>query len=429
MKTFKKIDSLRGEITVPPDKSVTHRAFLLSLMAEGVSYVINPLLSRDTLSTLSAVEMLGGEVTKNENGFKIKSPGFRCFNEPTGIIDCGNSGTTARLITGVLAPQSKLFILTGDDSLKKRPMGRVIAPLSRMGAKIYGRQDNSLLPLAVTQARMFSADIKAAVKSAQVKSAVLLAAAQIDGKSLYTETTPTRNHSEIMLRQFGCDLTVDNNIITVNGGKKLSPSEVRVPGDFSSSAFFLVAALIFENSEIVIKNVGLNTTRIGLLDVLRSFGVKFTVDLKTSDTGEPFGDISIKSQNVQGGKISGDIIANIIDEIPAIAALGLFAEKPVEIRDAGELRVKESDRISALVYNLRSLGAEVEEYDDGLKIYPLISVNMKAELKSFDDHRIAMVNILLSKRFGNLPIDDIACVDVSFPEFLRNIEKLEVNSC
>jgi len=429
MKTFKKIDSLRGEITVPPDKSVTHRAFLLSLMAEGVSYVINPLLSRDTLSTLSAVEMLGGEVTKNENGFKIKSPGFRCFNEPTGIIDCGNSGTTARLITGVLAPQSKLFILTGDDSLKKRPMGRVIAPLSRMGAKIYGRQDNSLLPLAVTQARMFSADIKAAVKSAQVKSAVLLAAAQIDGKSLYTETTPTRNHSEIMLRQFGCDLTVDNNIITVNGGKKLSPSEVRVPGDFSSSAFFLVAALIFENSEIVIKNVGLNTTRIGLLDVLRSFGVKFTVDLKTSDTGEPFGDISIKSQNVQGGKISGDIIANIIDEIPAIAALGLFADKPVEIRDAGELRVKESDRISALVYNLRSLGAEVEEYDDGLKIYPLISVNMKAELKSFDDHRIAMVNILLSKRFGNLPIDDIACVDVSFPEFLRNIEKLEVNSC
>lgn len=428
MKTFKKIDSLRGEVTVPPDKSVTHRAFLLSLMAEGVSYVINPLLSRDTLSTLSAVEMLGGEVTKNENGYRIMSPGFSCFNEPSGIIDCGNSGTTARLITGVLAPQSKLFILTGDDSLKKRPMGRVIAPLSRMGAKIYGRQDNRLLPLAVIQARMFPADIKAAVKSAQVKSAVLLAAAQIDGKSSYTETTPTRNHSEIMLRQFGCDLSVDGDKVTINGGKKLSPSEVRVPGDFSSSAFFLAAALMFENSEIVIKNVGLNNTRTGLLDVLKNFGVKFAVNLRNSDTGEPFGDISIKSQNVKGGKISGGIIANIIDEIPAIAALGLFAEKPVEIRDAGELRVKESDRISALVCNLRSLGAEVEEYDDGLKIYPLKSV-MKAELKSFDDHRIAMVNILLSKRFGNLPIDDIACVDVSFPEFLLNIEKLEVTPC
>jgi len=429
MKTFKKIDSLRGEITVPPDKSVTHRAFLLSLMAEGASHVTNPLLSRDTLSTLSAVEMLGGEVTKNENGFKIKSPGFRCFKEPAGITDCGNSGTTARLITGVLAPQGKFFVLTGDDSLKKRPMDRVIAPLSRMGAKIYGRQDNRLLPLAVTPARIFPADIKAAVKSAQVKSAVLFAAAQIEGKSSYTETTPTRNHSEIMLRQFGCDLTVDNNIITVKGGKKLLPSDVQVPGDFSSSAFFLAAALMFENSEIVIKNVGLNKTRTGLLDVLKSFGVKFNVDLKNSDAGEPFGDISIKSQHVQGGKISGDIIANIIDEIPAIAALGLFAQKPVEIRDAGELRVKESDRISALVCNLRSLGAEVEEYDDGLKIYPLKSVNMKAELKSFDDHRIAMVDILLSKRFGNLPIDDITCVDVSFPEFLQNIEKLEVVSC
>ncbi|TYB32939.1 MAG: 3-phosphoshikimate 1-carboxyvinyltransferase [Flexistipes sinusarabici] len=429
MKTFKKIDSLKGEITVPPDKSVTHRAFLLSLMAEGVSYVTNPLLSRDTLSTLSAVEMLGGEVTKNENSFKIKSPGFICFKEPSNIIDCGNSGTTARLITGVLAPQGKFFVLTGDDSLKKRPMDRVIAPLSRMGAKIYGRQDNRLLPLAVTPARMFPADIKAAVKSAQVKSAVLFAAAQINGESSYMETTPTRNHSEIMLRQFGCDLTVDNNIITVKGGKKLLPSEVRVPGDFSSSAFFLSAVLMFENSEIAIKNVGLNKTRTGLLDVMKSFGVKFNVDLRNSDTGEPFGDISIKSQNVQGGKISGDIIANVIDEIPAIAALGLFAEKPVEIRDAGELRVKESDRISALVCNLRSLGADVEEFDDGLKIYPLESVNMKAELKSFGDHRIAMVNILLSKRFGNLPIDDIACVDVSFPEFLRNIEKLEVTSC
>ncbi len=429
MKRFEKIRSLRGEITVPPDKSVTHRGFLLSLMAEGVSYVSNPLLSRDTLSTLSAVEMLGGEVTKNADCFKIKSPGFRCFKEPSDIIDCGNSGTTARLITGVLAPQGKFFVLTGDDSLKKRPMDRVVDPLSRMGAKIYGREDNRLLPLAVTPARMFSADIKAAVKSAQVKSAVLLAASQIDGKSSYTETTPTRNHSEIMLRQFGCDLTVKNNIITVHGGGKLSPSKVRVPGDFSSSAFFLAAALMFENSEILIRNVGLNATRTGLLDVLKSFGVKFDVDLKNSEDGEPFGDISIKSQNVQGGKISGDIIANVIDEIPAIAALGLFADKPVEIRDAGELRVKESDRISALVCNLRSLGAEVQEFDDGLKISPLESVNMKAELKSFDDHRIAMVNILLSKRFGNLPIDDIACVDVSFPEFLQNIEKLEVTSC
>lgn len=426
MKIFDKVSSLKGEMVVPSDKSVTHRAFLLSLMADGVSYVKNPLISRDTMSTLTAVEMLGAEVEKEGDVYKIKSSGFNCFREPGDIMDCGNSGTTARLITGVLAPQGKFFVLTGDDSLKKRPMDRVIEPLSRLGSKIYGRNSNKQLPLAVTPAKVFAADITGKVKSAQVKSAVLLAAAQINGRSSYTETVSTRNHSEIMLSQFGCDLSTDGKMITINGGKKMVPSEVLVPGDFSSSAFFIAAALMFDNSEILIKNIGLNSTRTGMLNVLEKFGVKFDVDVKSSGEGEPFGNISIASQNIKGGCISGDIIANIIDEIPAIAALGLFADNPVEIRDAGELRVKESDRISALVYNLRAIGAQIEEHPDGLKVFPLTSLNNKAELKSFDDHRIAMVNILLSKRFGNLPIDDITCVDVSFPDFISNIEKLEV---
>ncbi len=424
---FKKVSSLRGDVIVPPDKSITHRAFLLALMAKGKSLITNPLISRDTMSTLDAVCKLGAYAEKVKEGYEIISEGYENILEPEDIIDCGNSGTTVRLITGVLAPRKKFFVLTGDKSLKKRPMDRVITPLSALNAHIYGRENNKRLPVCILPSEMSGGSLEAQVKSAQVKSAVLLAATQINDKTTYYENVATRNHTEIMLHQFGCDITSEKGFITISGGNSLKASDVFVPGDFSSAAFFIAAALIFKNSEIILKDVGLNDSRTGLLDVLRNFGVNFETYIKNNQAGENYGDIYIKNQPFKGGIIAGDIIANIIDECPVIAALGLFAETPVEIRDAGELRVKESDRIKAMVYNLRSLGAKVEEYEDGLKVYPLGKVATDCTLKSFDDHRIAMVNILLSKRFGNIPIDDISSVDVSFPDFLPNIENIEVN--
>jgi len=252
-----------------------------------------------------------------------------------------------------------------------------------------------------------------------------LAALQASSPSTYVEKTVTRNHTELMLKSFGVDLSISDKTITINPVERLRPTEIYIPGDFSSAAFFLGASIMFEGSEILIKNTGLNPTRSGMLKILEQFGVQYEI-LNTLDDGDPYGDIFIKHQKISGGVIKGEIIANIIDEIPIIAALGLFAASPIEIRDAKELRVKESDRIKSIVHNLRELNAEVIEYEDGLKVCPLKVVNKNAKLKSFDDHRIAMVNILLSKRFGNISIDDISSIDVSFPDFLEKLSRLEI---
>ncbi|MBZ4672225.1 MAG: 3-phosphoshikimate 1-carboxyvinyltransferase [Deferribacteraceae bacterium] len=425
MISFEKVNTLKGEIVVPSDKSISHRAFILSAMAEGKSKVLNPLLSRDTLATKAALAAVGAKFIEIDNGFVIESEGFKRFKEPNDIINCENSGTTARLLTGLFSGQNKYFVLTGDNSLRKRPMGRVIEPLGKLGAYIVARENNRFLPLTIIPRQLKGADIVGKVKSAQVKSAIILAGLQADSKTIYTEQAVTRNHTELMLKSYGVDLKIDGLKIEINPVDRLKPCEISVPGDFSSAAFFLGAALMFENAEILIKNVGLNSTRCGMLDILKGMGVNFEVNLK-SDIGDPFGDIFIQHQEFEGIKIDGDIVANIIDEIPMISALGLFAKSPVEIRGAEELRVKESDRIKAMVYNLREIGAELEEFDDGLKVYPLKEINKKANLKSFDDHRIAMINILLSKRFGQLSIDEIDAIDVSFPDFISKVDSLSI---
>ncbi|UOD34967.1 3-phosphoshikimate 1-carboxyvinyltransferase [Deferribacteraceae bacterium V6Fe1] len=425
MISFEKVETLKGEIFVPSDKSISHRAFILSAMAEGKSKVLNPLMSRDTLATKAAMQAVGAKFIEIDNGFIIESEGCRNFIEPNDIINCENSGTTARLLTGLFAGQNKYFVLTGDNSLKKRPMGRVIEPLSKLGAYIVARENNRFLPLTIIPSKLKGDDIVGKVKSAQVKSAIILAALQADSKTIYTEQAVTRNHTELMLKSYGVDLKIDGLRIEIDPVKRLEPCTISVPGDFSSAAFFLGAALMYEGAEVLIKNVGLNPTRSGMLDVLKGMGVKFEVIVK-SHLGDPFGDIFIQHQEYEGIKIEGDIVANIIDEIPMISALGLFAKSPVEIRGAEELRVKESDRIKAMVYNLREIGAEVEEFDDGLKVYPLKEINKKANLKSFDDHRIAMINILLSKRFGQLSIDEIDAIDVSFPDFISKVDSLSI---
>ncbi len=425
MITFEKAAKFIGEIEVPSDKSITHRALILGSMSEGVTLINKPLLSTDTLATLHAFEFIGVDVMNEITRFTVRSDGYKRFKEPLNVINCMNSGTTTRLLAGVLSASKYTSILTGDASLINRPMGRVIKPLSKMGADIRARDDNNFLPMTIHPSKMFSATIESEVNSAQVKSAVLLAGLQLEGETTYIEKVVTRDHTENMLRRFGADLSVDGDNITVKGTESLAAQSFTVPGDFSSAAYYIALALIFEGSVITVKDVGLNKTRTGLLTLLQSLGVVIDIDMK-DDEFEPYGDIRIKHQKLKGGTVTGDIIANIIDEIPVLAVSALFGEAPIEIRNAKELRVKESDRISAIVSNFKALGAKIEEFDDGMKIYPLEKINKGVKLKSYHDHRIAMINIILAKKFGvDILLDDINCLDVSYPEFIVDIMNLE----
>lgn len=425
MITFDKCLSFKGNIKVPADKSITHRAVILGAMTDGVSVVKNPLLSRDTIATMNIIQQLGVNIVNERSRLLIHSEGFKHFKEPYDILNCDNSGTTARLMMGVLAPSKFYSVLAGDPSLLRRPMDRVIKPLSVLGANIHAKNNSTLLPATILPSSLKAAEIKAETKSAQVKSAVLLAGAQLEGVTSYIETTPTRDHTERMLRAFGIKCENNNGKISVTGGT-FSQSRVDVPSDFSSAAFFIGAGLIFEGSEIVIENCGLNPSRIGLLQALKELGVDIEYEI-TSEEVEPVGNIYVKPAQIKGGKISGEIIANMIDEIPVLAMIGLFGQAPLEIRDAKELRVKESDRIAALINNFRALGAEIEEYEDGLKIYPLIKEPEKATLLAYDDHRISMVNIILAKKFGvKVLMDNIASLDVSYPDFIGDLLSLEV---
>lgn len=424
MITFDKCASFKGKITVPPDKSITHRAVIMASMADGVSVINNPLISRDTAATMNIMQQLGVNIVNEKSRLLVHSDGYKNFKEPNDILNCDNSGTTARLMAGVLAPSGFYSVISGDPSLLRRPMDRAILPLKRLGADIRGKKGDTRLPVTVLPAKMKGGEIKSEVKSAQVKSAVLLAGVQLENETSYIETAETRDHTERMFKLFGADIEKQGNKI-ITRGSEMKQAKVTVPADFSSAAFFIGAGLMFNNSEIEIENCGLNPTRTGFLTALKELGVNIEYDIKEND-GEPLGDIFIKSSLIKGGKISGDIIANMIDEVPMLAALALFGSSPLEIRDAAELRIKESDRITAVINNFRALGADIEEYDDGMKIYPLEKEPKKAKLLSYDDHRIAMINIILAKKFGiNVMLDNIDAIDVSYPNFIDDLLSLE----
>ncbi|PLX70810.1 MAG: 3-phosphoshikimate 1-carboxyvinyltransferase [Denitrovibrio sp.] len=425
MTHFDKVKSLKGTVRVPSDKSISHRSFMFLAMSQGKGRVIDPLLSEDTKATMAAMRSVGVSFEETVDGYVVTSKGYKNFQEPSDVIDCMNSGTTARLLTGVFAPTGKYVVLTGDESLRKRPMDRVIDPLTLMGAKFAARNDGHNLPMTILPSKTKPVHMQATTKSAQVKSAVLLAGVQTEGITTYIEKAVTRNHTEIMLAALGARVKTDGLKIEIEGAADLRSMDIVVPGDFSSAAFFLGAALMFENSELVLENVGLNPTRSGMLKVLSDMGVKYEIDSERGGA-EKLGDIFIKSQTLKGCTIDGDIVANMIDELPMMATLGLFADSPVIIKGAKELRVKESDRIETTLYNLKQLGAEVEEYDDGMKVFPIKKVDTNAQLKSFGDHRIAMIAIMLAKRFGgNISVDDVKCVDVSFPSFIETFSRLE----
>ncbi|UOQ47584.1 3-phosphoshikimate 1-carboxyvinyltransferase [Gracilibacillus caseinilyticus] len=415
---------LSGKIRVPGDKSISHRAVMFGALAEGKTTITNFLVGEDCLSTIGAFQAMGVSIQRDQHTVWIESAGFEGLNEPVEPINLGNSGTTARLLMGILAGLPHHFTLYGDASLSKRPMDRIADPLREMGAKIDGRNNGRLLPMAVRGGGLSPITFYPAVKSAQVKSGVLLAGLLTDGETIVVEETKTRDHTENMLKAFGADLSVEGNEITVRGNQTLRGCDIEVPGDISSAAFFLVAASIAPDSEITIENVGLNPTRTGIIDVLELMGVSIMVEEKKNIGGEPIGDITVRSSEPKAAVIEGDIIPRIIDEIPIIALLATQAKGQTIIKDAEELRFKETDRIDSVVKTLTKLGASITPTNDGMVIEGGTSLN-GGVTESFGDHRIGMMIAIASLLIDDkVELHDDECINISYPTFFEDLHTL-----
>jgi 3-phosphoshikimate 1-carboxyvinyltransferase len=419
------IRRLHGEAEVPGDKSVSHRAALLGALAEGVSEVQGFLEAEDCLRTLTAVQALGAEVTRKAPGhYRIAGGGLRGLSEPGDVIDCGNSGTLARLLPGVLAGQPFWTLLTGDASLRRRPMDRITAPLRAMGATIVGRAEGARLPLAIRgTAAPKAIEYATPVASAQIKSAVLLAGLGADGPVTVKEPAPSRDHSERMLRRFGARLTVAGTTVTLVPGP-LRATSVVVPGDISSAAFLLVAGAIVPDARLTLHRVGVNPTRTGVLDVLRAMGATLTTE-RIADEGEPTASLTVTSGPLRATDIAGAaLMPRLIDEVPILAVLATVAPGVSVVRDARELRVKESDRIAAVARELGKMGAAIDERPDGMAITGGRRLR-GAEVHSGGDHRMAMA-LAVAALVADTPtyIDDVACVNTSFPDFAKTVNLL-----
>jgi 3-phosphoshikimate 1-carboxyvinyltransferase len=420
------IRRLEGTTRVPGDKSISHRSALLGAIADGVTEVEGFLEAEDCLRTLTAVEALGAEVTKKAPGhYRIAGAGSRGFAEPPDVVDCGNSGTTARLLVGVLAAQPFLTVLTGDASLRRRPMARVAEPLRRMGATIDGRASGTRLPLSVRGASPLKAiEHVSSVASAQVKSAVLLAGLWADAPVTVREPAASRDHSERMLRTFGARVETADGHATVTPGP-LRAASVRVPGDVSSAAFLLVAGLLAREGAVTLEEVGVNPTRTGLVDVLVAMGASLAVGTVSGPRDvEPATRIVARPSLLRGTTIGGSTIPRLIDEVPVLAVAALAAEGVTEVRDASELRVKESDRIAAIVRELGTMGARVDERPDGLVIRGPQRLR-GAHVASGGDHRMAMALAVAGLMAdGETLIDDVGCIETSFPGFAASVNAL-----
>ncbi|MDI6729208.1 MAG: 3-phosphoshikimate 1-carboxyvinyltransferase [Thermodesulfovibrionales bacterium] len=432
-----KANYLKGEITPPPDKSISHRAIMFASIAEGKSIVKNFLKAEDPISTTNAFRMMGIEIEeKAGNELVIHGKGLYGLKEPFDVIDCGNSGTTVRLISGILSGNPFFSVLTGDDSLKQRPMARVINPLKEMGADISARDADKYLPMAIKGKVLKAINYNMPIASAQVKSCLILAGLYADGTTIITEPQKSRDHTERMLMAMGAEIRTDNrrqttedrqNLIEVKSmrDKKLNPIDITVPSDFSSAAFFIAGALIVPDSEISVRNVCINPTRTGLLDVIKNMGGDVRVENMRDVSGEPVADIYCKSAgSLKAVKISGDIMPSLIDEFPILCVLATQADGVTEIRGAEELRVKESDRIKAMATELKKLGVELEEYPDGISIKGKASLK-GATVESYHDHRIAMsLAIAALVAEGTTTINNAECVDISFPGFFEELKRI-----
>jgi 3-phosphoshikimate 1-carboxyvinyltransferase len=424
--TTKPVKRVYGEISVPGDKSISHRSIMLGSIANGITTVTGFLRGEDNMATLNAFRAMGVKIEDDGTTLRIHGRGLHGLSEPEDLLDCGNSGTSIRLLTGLLAGQSFFSVLTGDKYLRKRPMKRVVAPLAAMGATIAGRAGGEKAPLAITGSRLKGISYESPVSSAQVKSAILLAGLYADGETTVTEPHLSRDHSERMLRHFGADIEAGGRAVRIRGGRELKGQEIVVPGDISSAAFFMVAGLIVPDSEILIKGVGINPTRTGILDILNLMGGDITLVNSREVSGEPVADILVRASRLKGIEIAGDLVPRAIDEFPVISVAAAMAEGKTVVRDARELRVKETDRIKAMADNLRLAGIKVDEVDDGMTVYGADGFTaFKAD--SQGDHRIAMSMMIASLvAKGECTIDDIGCIATSFPTFRQLFGQVSV---
>ena len=415
---------LSGEITVPGDKSISHRAVMFASLARGTTKVTHFLQGADCLSTISCFRKLGIEIENTPEEILIHGKGLHGLCAPSEVLDAGNSGTTTRLISGILAAQNFAVTLTGDESICKRPMKRIITPLSMMGAKIASKNGNDCAPLLIEGTTLTGIHYNSPVASAQVKSSVLLAGLYAQGQTSVTEPFLSRNHTELMLRAFGADIKSAGTTATILPDPSLEAIEINVPGDISSAAYFIAAGLLVPNSEVLIKNVGINPTRDGILKVALGMGGNITVLNERTDGGELTADLLVKSSSLHGITIEGEIIPTLIDEIPVIAVMAAAAEGKTIIKDAAELKVKESDRIAIVTENLLHMGCDITPTDDGMIIIggkPLHGGN----LNSYLDHRIAMsfaIAALIAE--GETHMKDAECVNISYPTFYDDLNLL-----
>lgn len=416
--------ALKGEVTIPGDKSISHRSIMFGAIAEGTTEVTHFLEGADCLSTISCFQKMGIEIQRNKDTVLIKGKGLHGLSAPTGILDVGNSGTTTRLISGILAGQPFSSTLNGDASIQTRPMKRIIEPLTQMGADIKSEKNNGCAPLIIHGHTLKGISYQSPVASAQVKSCVLLAGLYADDKTSVTEPVLSRNHTELMLSAFGADITSNGTTASILPNPHLTGQKIEVPGDISSAAYFIAAGLLVPNSEILIKNVGINPTRNGILKVAYAMGGKIEELNKRTVSGEPVCDLLVRSSNLHGTVIEGDIIPTLIDEIPVIAVMAAFADGTTTIKDAAELKVKETNRIDTVTENLKVMGCDITPTDDGMIINggkPLHGATIHSHL----DHRIAMsFAIAALAAEGETEIIDGECVNISYPEFYQDLERL-----
>lgn len=424
---FKKSTPLRGELAVPGDKSISHRAVMLGALAKGTTSVTNFLKGADCLSTISCFEKMGIEIEQLPSEILIHGKGLHGLNAPETILDAGNSGTTTRLLSGILAGQAFCTTLTGDASIQKRPMTRIITPLSQMGGKIESLSDNGCAPLKITGHPLKPIHYLSPVSSAQVKSCVLLAGMYADGITKVTEPYLSRNHSELMLRSFGADVISEGTTAAITGNPVLEGQNVIVPGDISSAAYFIAAGLLIPGSEILIKDVGINPTRDGILKVCADMGADIQLLNKREYGKEPVADILVKHSELKATVIEGALIPTLIDELPMLAVMAAFAQGTTVIRDAQELKVKESNRLDIIVLHLSAMGADIIPTEDGMEIHggkPLKG----AVLDSYMDHRIAMSFAVAGMAAdGETEILNASCVDISYPEFYRDMAAISAS--
>jgi 3-phosphoshikimate 1-carboxyvinyltransferase len=418
------ISSLKGTISVPGDKSISHRSIMFGALADGTTMIENFLPGADCLSTISCFSKLGVTIKQDGGTVQVTGKGFSGLQEAGEVLDVGNSGTTIRLMLGILAGQPFHSVLAGDESIARRPMTRVVKPLQLMGAQINGRKNGEFTPLSVKGGNLQAIRYELPVASAQVKSAILLAGLQAKGQTVIIEPEKTRDHTERMIVQFGGHIEKDGNQIMLEGNQHFRGTSVFVPGDISSAAFFMVAAAITPNSEVTLRNVGLNPTRTGIIDVMTQMGADIEVDMISSEKGEPYGNITVRSSSLNATTIEGDIIPRLIDEIPIIALLATAAKGTTIIKDAAELKVKETNRIDTVAAELSRIGADITPTEDGLLIKGGASLS-GGTVSSHGDHRIGMmlaIAALLAK--NEVVLEDAGAINVSYPQFFTHLADL-----